>query len=81
MDVDSCGVLFVMQTSGTLSCLPAERAGQVPELEVEAGGQHMDSSSSMIETPDHDRIKAHEKHLIMGMYLDLTPLQGIYNSS
>ncbi len=41
-----CSVQYVMQTSGMMSCLPAERAGQAPELEVEAGGQPVDSSSS-----------------------------------
>jgi hypothetical protein len=69
-----------MQTSGMMLCLPAERAGQVPELEVEAGGQPVESCGRIIESQGHDRIKAHEKQSIIGMYLDLTPLQRIYNS-
>jgi hypothetical protein len=61
----------VMQTSGTMSCSPAERAA---ELEVEAGGQPVESESCglIIESQGHDRIKAHEKQSIIGMYLDLT---------
>ncbi len=59
-----------------MSCLPTERACQVPELEVEAGGQLV-----IIKSQGHDRIKAHEKQSIIGMYLDLIPLQRIYNSS
>jgi hypothetical protein len=62
-------------------CLPAERSGQVPEIEVEAGGQPVESCGLIIKSQGHDRIKAHEKQSIIGMYLDLTPLQRIYNSS
>ncbi len=58
-----------MQTSGTMSCLPAERAA---ELEVEAGGQPVESCGLIIESQGHDWIKAHEKQSIIGMYLDLT---------
>ena len=61
-----------MQTSGTMLCLPAERAGKVPELEVEAGGQPVESCGLIIESQGHDRIKAHEKQSILGMYLDLS---------
>ena len=60
-------VRSVMQTSGTMSCLPAERAA---ELEVEAGGQPVESCGLIIESQGHDRIKAHEKQSIIGMNLD-----------
>ncbi len=53
----------------TMSCLPAERAA---ELEVEAGGQPVESCGLIIESQGHDRTKAHEKQSIIGMYLDLT---------
>jgi hypothetical protein len=43
-----CRVRFVMQTSGTMLGLPAERASQVPELEVEAGGQRVESCGLII---------------------------------
>ncbi len=56
-----------MQTSGTILCLPAERAGQVPELGVEAGGQPVESCGLIIESQGHDRIKAHEKQSIIVM--------------
>ena len=58
-----------MQTSGTMWCSPAERAA---ELEVEAGGQPVESCGLIIESQGHDRLKAHEKQSIIGMYLDLT---------
>ena len=52
-----------------MSCSPAERAA---ELEVEAGGQPVESCGLIIESQGHDRLKAHEKQSIIGMYLDLT---------
>ncbi len=56
-----------MQTSGTMLCLPAERAA---ELEFEAGGQPVESCGLIIESQGHDRLKAHEKQSIIGMNLD-----------
>ncbi len=42
-------------------------AGQVPELEVEAGGQPVESCGLIIKSQGHDRIKAHEKQSLIVM--------------